>query len=250
MKPDQPARPAIPQARAESGKAEHGREGRDRTLRQNEPVAGSDVRIEAAAATEDGAIDGDARSAVVAERQPGAVWRHGLELQAEVLGLTHRTKAVEQRAGGPDAETRFSDGNVGGCSFRDAFAHRRCVFPVNGWYEWQRRGGAKIPHLIDREDGGTVHLAGIWETWTSGDGSDGFAVLTTEPRLEIAAVHDRQPAVLDIEQVQEWLCPGTGRNRLRELAGQRSTERFRIRRVSRAVNNRRNDSPDLLATAG
>ena len=149
------------------------------------------------------------------------------------------------------AETRFSDGNVvGGCSFRDAFAHRRCVFPVNGWYEWQQRGGAKIPHLIDREDGGTVHLAGIWETWTSGDGSDGFAVLTTEPRLEIAAVHDRQPAVLDIEQVQEWLCPGTGRNRLRELAGQLSTERFRIRRVSRAVNNRRNDSPDLLATAG
>ena len=134
-------------------------------------------------------------------------------------------------------------------TFREAFAHRRCVFPVNGWYEWQKRNGAKIPHLIDREDGGIVHLAAIWETWTSGDGIDGFAVLTTEPRLGIAAVHDRQPTVLDLEQAQEWLCRRTGPNRLRELAGQQGAEPFRIRRVSRAVNNRRNDSPELLATA-
>ena len=135
-------------------------------------------------------------------------------------------------------------------TFQEAFRHRRCVFPVNGWYEWQRRDTAKIPHLIDREDNGVLHLAAIWETWTKGNGLGGFAVLTTEPGPEIAAVHNRQPTVLDtMDQVREWLSAATTTERLRELAGQRGTERYRIRRVSRAVNNTRNDSPELLATA-
>ena len=83
-------------------------------------------------------------------------------------------------------------------TFRDAFRHRRCVLPVLGWYEWRRDGRRKTPFLIRDAGGQTMHLAALWERGRGAGGRvDGFTVLTTDPRNELRAIHDRQPAVLD-----------------------------------------------------
>jgi putative SOS response-associated peptidase YedK len=32
--------------------------------------------------------------------------------------------------------------------FRSAFAHRRCLIPANGWYEWRKTESGKEPYYI------------------------------------------------------------------------------------------------------
>ena len=63
-------------------------------------------------------------------------------------------------------------------AFRHAFARKRCIVPVDGFYEWkapppgQKR---KQPYFIHRPDGEPYAFAGLWEQW-KGPGPDGDEV--------------------------------------------------------------------------
>jgi putative SOS response-associated peptidase YedK len=50
-------------------------------------------------------------------------------------------------------------------TFRDAYARRRCIVPVDGFFEWKAIKGvkAKQPFAIARRDGAPFGIAGIWE---------------------------------------------------------------------------------------
>src|SRR4051812_28606517 len=53
-------------------------------------------------------------------------------------------------------------------TFRNAVRRRRCLIPVDGFYEWQQTasGGAKKqPFYIHRPDNGPFAFAGLWEVW-------------------------------------------------------------------------------------
>lgn len=89
--------------------------------------------------------------------------------------------------------------------FRDALARRRCVVPVDGFFEWQ---GAQ-PYWYHRPDGGLLLLAGLWEEGPPGP--DGvarprFVVVTTAPNRLVAPVHDRMPAILPPGCIGQWLA--------------------------------------------
>jgi putative SOS response-associated peptidase YedK len=57
-------------------------------------------------------------------------------------------------------------------AFRDAFKrHQRCLVPVDGFYEWQKRpDGAKQPYAIVGADGLPLALAGLWDRWRQPEG--------------------------------------------------------------------------------
>ena len=38
-------------------------------------------------------------------------------------------------------------------SYREAFKKRRCLIPVDGFYEWRKVLGGKIPYNIQMKDG-------------------------------------------------------------------------------------------------
>ena len=50
-------------------------------------------------------------------------------------------------------------------AFRDAFVRKRCLVPVDGFYEWKREGTVRQPFLIGRADGLPLTLAGLWSGW-------------------------------------------------------------------------------------
>jgi putative SOS response-associated peptidase YedK len=51
-------------------------------------------------------------------------------------------------------------------TFRDAYALRRCIVPVDGFFEWRAiKGARKQPYAIARKDGLPFGLAGLWENW-------------------------------------------------------------------------------------
>jgi putative SOS response-associated peptidase YedK len=55
-------------------------------------------------------------------------------------------------------------------SFREAFKHRRCIIPADGFYEWQRTEGRKQPYFFHMRDDRPFGFAGLWDRWKSEDG--------------------------------------------------------------------------------
>lgn len=92
-------------------------------------------------------------------------------------------------------------------AFRAAFKRRRCLIPVDGWYEWKEEGGRKQPYFLHVGDNEVSSLAGLWEEWISPDGSpvESFAVITTEANEDAAKVHDRMPVIIEAAQFPLWL---------------------------------------------
>jgi putative SOS response-associated peptidase YedK len=50
-------------------------------------------------------------------------------------------------------------------SYRAAFKKRRCLIPADGFYEWKKVLGGKVPYTIQMKDGSPFAFAGLWEGW-------------------------------------------------------------------------------------
>jgi len=132
-------------------------------------------------------------------------------------------------------------------AFRSALRRRRCLIPVNGWFEWKREGGEKRPYWIRPENAEVFSLAGLWERWEKGEEPiETFTVLTTTASAALAKVHHRQPVIVEDARADEWLDPTAPEARVIELARAACEGPFDVRPVSRAVNNARNNAPELL----
>ncbi len=92
-------------------------------------------------------------------------------------------------------------------AFRTAIRHRRCLIPASGFYEWLNDGKVKVPFLIAMKDRSPLALAGIWETYSGGDGSeiDTVAIITTSANAEVAPLHNRMPAIISPPDFSLWL---------------------------------------------
>jgi putative SOS response-associated peptidase YedK len=89
--------------------------------------------------------------------------------------------------------------------FRDAYRSRRCVVPMDAFYERDKRRKLHLFALADRSPFG---VAGIWENWrnpATGDWERTFAIITVPPNALIAQVHDRMPAILRDQDHARWL---------------------------------------------
>ena len=132
-------------------------------------------------------------------------------------------------------------------AYRVAFKRRRCLIPANGWFEWREEETGKQPWFITRADRQPLTFGGLWERWEKGvEPIETFTILTTAASPALAGIHHRQPAILDAEDFDAWLTPGTPQDRLLGLARRSHEGPFEHWPVSRRVNNARNDDPDLL----
>jgi len=136
-------------------------------------------------------------------------------------------------------------------TFAESIRLRRCVVPVDGFYEWRRAGDSREPFFIHRKDGGPLTLAGIWRRSPAITGpADCFTILTTEPNDLIRSIHDRMPVILDRAATQRWLDPSL--ERPEELAASlrpAPSGDLEARRVSTHVNDPRHDDPSCIEPA-
>lgn len=137
-------------------------------------------------------------------------------------------------------------------SFRSAFRQRRCLIPATGYYEWRSDPSGKQPFHITPADGGVMALAGLWESWTDPARADAppllsFALMTTRPTDELAAIHDRMPVILAPANYTAWLDPAAPADRLAPLLGPFVGAALQAYPISRRVNAVRHDDPDIIA---
>jgi putative SOS response-associated peptidase YedK len=130
--------------------------------------------------------------------------------------------------------------------FRDAFARRRCLVPVDAFYEWYGPEGAKQPYAIARPDRAPMAFAGIWEGWRGPDGTvlRSHALLTTTANRTLAGLHDRMPVILDPATWPAWL--GEADADPETLLRPAPDEAITFWPVGKAVNAVRNNGPELL----
>lgn len=100
-------------------------------------------------------------------------------------------------------------------SFRNSLHRKRCLVPVNGFYEWQSKDKRKIPFYISLVHQPVMSLAGLYDHWKNpetGEVLDSFTIITTRANQMMEEIHNlkkRMPVILSPEAEQSWLLPDT-----------------------------------------
>lgn len=131
--------------------------------------------------------------------------------------------------------------------FRDAFARRRCLVVVDGFYEWRRDGKQRTPFHLRREDKRPMTFAGVWDRWTSPeDGAviESCSIVTCASMGSVATLHDRMPVVIAAADREAW---STGDAEAAAALLVPSDPHLVLVAVSRAVNDVKNDGPECQA---
>jgi len=137
--------------------------------------------------------------------------------------------------------------------FRDAFRRRRCLVPVDGFYEWRREAGGRTPLTVFDPGGRPLALAGLWtgrQDPESGEWRRTFTVVTTRPNAFMEPIHDRMPAIIPPADWDLWLgAAPSDAGELRALLEPRDDIALDAYAVRPLVNSVRNDGPELLVPA-
>ena len=134
-------------------------------------------------------------------------------------------------------------------AFREAFQRRRCLVPVDNFYEWKKTAAGKQPYAIALADRHLMALAGLWENWRSpaGEWVRSFAIITTKSNELCAELHDRMPVVLKPENWPVWLGEEPAHsNELKALLAPFPSEQMTRWPVSARVGNVKNNDPTLI----
>jgi putative SOS response-associated peptidase YedK len=94
-------------------------------------------------------------------------------------------------------------------AFRDAFRRRRCLVPMDGFYEWRSEGRAKQPFACALRSGEPMACAGLWEGWQQPDGAwlRTYSIVTCAAAGRQALLHERMPVILPRDAWEGWLDP-------------------------------------------
>ncbi|MQA10085.1 MAG: SOS response-associated peptidase [Pseudonocardiaceae bacterium] len=138
-------------------------------------------------------------------------------------------------------------------AFRAALAKRRCLIPADGWYEWRRDPEGKQPFFMTGSDGAIVAFAGLWETWRDKNAEEDApplvtcSVITTDAVGQLTEIHNRMPLLMPQDAWASWLDPDSSDvGHLLAPPPLELVDRLELRPVSSAVNNVRNNGPELL----
>ena len=136
-------------------------------------------------------------------------------------------------------------------AFREAFRRRRCLVPVDYFYEWQKLPTGRQPYAIGLADGSPMAFAGLWERWRNPADAgvvQSFAIVTGPPNELCAPIHGRMPVILPREAWRPWLGEDdAGADALLALLRPFPARLMRAYPVAARVGNVRNNDPDLLA---
>jgi putative SOS response-associated peptidase YedK len=92
-------------------------------------------------------------------------------------------------------------------AFREPFRQRRCLVPIDNFYEWKKTETGKQPYAIGLAGNRLMALAGLWDTWRSPQGERvrSFTIVTTTPNELCAQLHNRMPVVLKPDAWPLWI---------------------------------------------
>ncbi len=128
-------------------------------------------------------------------------------------------------------------------SFRDAYIHRRCLVPADGFIEWATIAGKKQPYWFRLSNEQPFAFAGIWEPTPTGAT---FAIITTTANNRLGEFHDRMPVILAPEHYDRWLSHTTPMHALPPLLTPYPSSEMTHQPIHPEVNNSHHDHATIL----
>ncbi len=143
-------------------------------------------------------------------------------------------------------------------SFRKAAAARRGIIPSDGYYEWEKAAGGKIPTYLHDPGDQPLAFAAWFENWPDPALPDGHpgkwlrtaTIITTAASDTLGHIHDRTPLIVPPDMWADWLDPQTTKEAdVRALLDSMPEPHLVPRVVSDKVNYVRNNGPELIEAA-
>lgn len=138
-------------------------------------------------------------------------------------------------------------------SFRQLLARRRCLVLADSFYEWQATERGKIPHRILLQNEQPFAFAGLWDEWldrNTGELHPTFTIITTEPNVLMAKLHNRMPVILPgAEAEQAWLADDLAPAAHQQLLVPYDTELMKEYAITTRVNSPAHNDAEVLAAA-
>ena len=163
-------------------------------------------------------------------------------------------RPIASRKGGAPLINARAEKVTSSPAFRSAAEHKRCLIPMDGYYEWMPNAddpkGRKTPFYIYREEGPLL-VAGLWSAWRAAHHAEPVltcTIITTDAVDQLGRIHDRMPVPVAEADWDRWLDPDRPAP-ADLLAARPDISGIAIREVSTLVNNVRNNGPELIAPA-
>jgi putative SOS response-associated peptidase YedK len=161
-------------------------------------------------------------------------------------------------SGGPLLINARADKLTTSPAYRAAAERRRCLVPMDGFYEWRAApaelDGTQTGHRARKTpfyihgDGAMLFAAGLWSVWRPDRRRDpllSVTIITTAAVGELAGIHDRMPLLLPENSWDAWLDPDSPVD-TELLAHPPAAPAVVLREVSTLVNSVRNNGPELI----
>lgn len=134
-------------------------------------------------------------------------------------------------------------------SFRRAFRERRCLVPMNGFFEWTQDGQDRQPWFVSLKSGEPIGVAGVWESWKNPDDDqlETFTLMMVDSNDFMAEFHDRMLVVLPKDQWSLWLDPSVQEpEAVQPLMVKSDADIWQRWPVTQKINGNKYDGPDSI----
>lgn len=137
-------------------------------------------------------------------------------------------------------------------TWREPFKKRRCIVPVNSFYEWPKEGKPpKQPYSFELANGNLMGFAGLWDAWKDAQGHwlQSFAIVTTEANELMASIHPRMPVILHSRDYDRWLDREETERLPLDLLRPYESDEMEVHEANPKVGNIRNNGPEMMRAA-
>ena len=133
--------------------------------------------------------------------------------------------------------------------FKSLLQSKRCIIPLDGFYEWKRSGKEKIPFRIKTTNQDIFACAGLHDSWidpVSNELVETFTIITVGPNKLMEEIHNRMPAILGQSSEKVWLDPDIKTQDALQLLIPYPPEEMEAYQVSDKVNSVRINNKSLI----
>ena len=133
-------------------------------------------------------------------------------------------------------------------TYKSVVQKKRCLVPLDGFYEWKKAGKSKVPFRIQVKDQEIFTCAGMWDIWRSANGEEihSFTIITLPANEFMMQIHDRMPAILLPDLEKDWLQNDVNVNNIHDLLVEYPSDQMKMYPISADVNNVRNNYETLI----
>jgi len=124
-------------------------------------------------------------------------------------------------------------------SFKGSIVNKRCILPVEGFYEYKEVNKDKLPYFIHPKAHPYFNLACIYSFYQNPLNKEwvkSFSIVTGEANELMASIHNtkkRMPLIIDNENIDNWLNPNINKEEINHMMTPCNDSTMAAYRVSR-----------------